>query len=87
VYADVIEKLLDFGKPILAVGGGGYNMENTVRAWSLAWAALCEDDSDRQSELRDGPMMPEKAHREAVEAAVVKVIEVVKKNIFGHHGL
>ena len=103
VYADVIEKLLGFGKPILAVGGGGYNMENTVRAWSLAWAVLCGDDNDGaetygaggvmlentdwQGGLRDVPMMPEKVHREAVEAAVVKVIEVVKKNIFGHHGL
>ncbi len=43
VYADVIELLLAFGKPILATGGGGYNVENTVRAWSLVWSALCGD--------------------------------------------
>lgn len=43
VYADVIELLLAFGKPVLATGGGGYNVENTVRAWSLVWAALCGD--------------------------------------------
>ncbi len=39
--ADVVNLLLSFGKPILAVGGGGYNVENTVRAWTLVWTALC----------------------------------------------
>lgn len=43
VMADVINLLLAFGKPILAVGGGGYNVENTVRAWALVWSALCGD--------------------------------------------
>lgn len=40
-YADVINALLAYDKPILAVGGGGYNVENTVRAWALVWTALC----------------------------------------------
>lgn len=43
--ADVINLLLAFGKPILAVGGGGYNVDNTVRAWSLVWSALCGDQA------------------------------------------
>lgn len=43
--ADVINLLLAFGKPILAVGGGGYNVENTVRAWALVWSALCGDQA------------------------------------------
>ena len=45
MLADVINLLLAFGKPILAVGGGGYNVENTVRAWALVWTALCGDQS------------------------------------------
>jgi acetoin utilization protein AcuC len=45
MFADVINLLLAFGKPILAVGGGGYNVENTVRAWALAWSALCGDQA------------------------------------------
>jgi len=45
VMADVINLLLAFGKPILAVGGGGYNIENTVRAWALVWSALCGDQA------------------------------------------
>lgn len=43
--ADVINLLLAFGKPVLAVGGGGYNVENTVRAWALVWSALCGDQA------------------------------------------
>ena len=44
-YADVIEQTKAFGRPILAVGGGGYHVPNTVRGWALAWAALCGDHS------------------------------------------
>jgi len=36
IYAEVIDHLLSFDKPILATGGGGYNIDNTVRAWALA---------------------------------------------------
>jgi len=46
VMAEVVNNLLMFGKPILATGGGGYNVENTVRAWSLVWTALCGEQRD-----------------------------------------
>ncbi|MCD4699001.1 MAG: hypothetical protein K8R91_00295, partial [Phycisphaerae bacterium] len=39
-YADVLLSVLDFGKPVLAVGGGGYHVENTARGWALAWSIL-----------------------------------------------
>jgi hypothetical protein len=46
-YVEIINYLLGFEKPILATGGGGYHVENTVRAWSLAWSILCgADDGD-----------------------------------------
>lgn len=41
VFVEVINTLLAFEKPILAVGGGGYNIENAVRAWALVWTTLC----------------------------------------------
>ena len=40
VFRKVLEFLLDLQKPILVTGGGGYHVENTVRAWSLAWSVL-----------------------------------------------
>lgn len=42
-YADAIERVLALGVPILATGGGGYHVENTVRGWTLAWSVLCGD--------------------------------------------
>ena len=48
-YANVVQQVLDFDRPILAVGGGGYNVENSVRGWALAWSVLvgeAEDTSD-----------------------------------------
>jgi acetoin utilization protein AcuC len=48
-YADIIKHLLSFNKPILATGGGGYNVENTVRAWALAWSVLCGADGEEHS--------------------------------------
>ena len=34
-HAEILDKLLGFNKPILATGGGGYHVENTVRGWAL----------------------------------------------------
>lgn len=47
-YADIIYHLLSFNKPILMTGGGGYNINSTVRAWALAWSVLCGADSENQ---------------------------------------
>ena len=41
VFVDIINNLLAFDKPILATGGGGYNVDNSMRAWALVWTALC----------------------------------------------
>ena len=40
VYADIINKIMELDIPILAVGGGGYHVENTARGWALAWTIL-----------------------------------------------
>jgi len=39
-YADAIELIMKLGVPILAVGGGGYNPQNSVRGWALAWSVM-----------------------------------------------
>jgi len=103
VYAEVISELLGFGKPVLAVGGGGYNIEETVRAWSLVWAVLCGDDNggaetygsggvmlentEWQGGLRDRVLVPGPAQRQTIEPAVEAVIDSVTKKIFPYHGL
>ena len=103
VYADIIDHLLSFNKPILATGGGGYNIDNTVRAWALAWSVLAGADSSRdtslgiggvmlentdwQGGLRDRAIAVSEPQRKTVAPAVEATIEAVKTNVFGYHGL
>ena len=103
VYAEVIKYLLSFDKPILATGGGGYNIANTVRAWALAWSIFAGAESDHdmhhgaggvmlestdwQGGLRDRALVVSKSQRETVVPAVEATIESVKANIFPIHGL
>jgi len=58
--ADIIASLLTFHKPILMTGGGGYNVENTVRAWALGWSVLCgADGPDSHANIGLGGVMLE----------------------------
>lgn len=103
VYADIIAELLNFDKPILATGGGGYNVKNTVRAWTLCWAAMCGDDQPNKElppvggvmlesnewagGLRDRVLVQDDSQKEAVDEIVDAVIETVKNNVFAIHGI
>ena len=102
-YATIIKHLLDFEKPILAAGGGGYNVPNTVRAWALAWTVFCGADSDPgmdstlggvmlastdwQGGLRDRELLVTKHQQESVMPAIERTIETLKASIFPIHGL
>jgi len=103
VYADIIDSLLGFNKPILATGGGGYNVENTARAWALAWSILAGADSsqdmnlgvggvmlggtDWQGGLRDRTLAVSSQQQNAVIPAIEATIKAVKANIFPIHRL
>ncbi len=103
VYVEVIEHLLSFDKPIVATGGGGYNINNTVRAWALAWSILAGtgsgsdmdhavggvmlESTDWQGGLRDRALVVSQPQRETVTPAIEAVIEAVKANVFSLHGL
>ncbi|MBN1481793.1 acetoin utilization protein AcuC [candidate division KSB1 bacterium] len=49
VYQRVLEFLLSQHKPLLMTGGGGYNIDNTVRAWSLAWSVATGVHEDAEA--------------------------------------
>jgi len=100
VYVEVINHLLSFNKPILATGGGGYNVDNTARAWALAWTVLCGADIDNhavggvmlsstewQGGLKDGARGVSDQQRDTVMPVIDTVIEAVKAKIFPIHGL
>ncbi len=103
VYVEIINSLLSFNKPILATGGGGYNIQNTVRAWALAWSVLCGEDMEQgqnpavggvmlgstewQGGLRDRRLVVSQTQRETVLPAVERTIELIKATVFPIHGL
>ncbi len=89
VYADIIDYLINFDKPILATGGGGYNIDNTVRAWALAWSLLAGRDSkqERQGGLRDRTLAVSSEQQKAVTPSIEATIETVKTNVFSFHSL
>ena len=103
VYAEIINHLLSFSKPILATGGGGYNIGNTVRAWALAWSVFCGADegedmnpavggvllesTEWQGGFRDRRLAVTQSQRESVVPAIDETIKKIKANIFPIHGL
>jgi len=102
-YVEIIQRLLRFGKPILATGGGGYHVENTVRAWALAWTVFSGQDieagmeaavggvmlesTDWQGGLRDRELPVTNAQREMVLPALEASVETIRAKVFPLHGL
>lgn len=103
VVVDVLERLMEFRKPLLVAGGGGYHVENTVRAWTLAWRTCAgEGDEDAQSlglggvmlgsdewagGLRDRQLPVTVERRAAVDAELQANLERVIAKVFPFHGL
>ena len=103
VYSEIIHNLLAFKKPILMTGGGGYNVPNTVRAWALAWSALCGADSELDANmlmggimlqttewhggLRDREIPVNSQQRDAVIPALTATLDTLKSTLFPLYGL
>jgi len=96
-YVKIIKHLLSFDKPVLMTGVGGYNIEDTVRAWALGWCVLSGADVEyddinteagRQiNDLRDKEVPVTAQQREIVKPIVDKVIDAVKSKVFGFHNI
>ena len=103
VVVEVMQRLMEFQRPLLVAGGGGYHVENTVRGWALAWrTCLGADDEDTSSLGLGGVMLgslewagglcdrelPVTAEqRAAVEPELRETIDRVTHNVFRYHGL
>jgi acetoin utilization protein AcuC len=103
VYADILDRVLKFHRPILMVGGGGYNIENTVRAWALAWSVLSGQDegeeatfglggtllanADWRGGLRDRELAIPEQQKESIMRSLEATVAKVKSAVFPIHGL
>ena len=102
-HGELIQGLLELDCPVLVAGGGGYNVEHTVRGWALAWRTFGgEGDEDvfslglggvmlGSSEwaggLRDPLRHVTREQRAAVEAELSATLDRVVGNIFPRFGL
>jgi acetoin utilization protein AcuC len=102
-FVEIINRVLRFGKPICATGGGGYHVENTVRAWALAWTALIGandslsmnpmmggvmlESTDWIGGFRDRELAVSEEQRQTVLPALNASIEILKAKVFPFHGL
>ena len=100
---EVMKRLMEFQRPLLVSGGGGYHVENTVRGWALAWrTCLGAGDEDVYSlglggvmlgnldwagGLRDRELPITAEQRADVEPVLRATIDRVVHNVFRHHGL
>lgn len=100
-YAEAVELLMAFGKPILAVGGGGYNVENTTRGWALMWSVLSGagphsdmalglggvmlETTEWHGGLRDRALLSDAGQRERIDAEINKSCEKLRRTIFPIH--
>jgi len=102
VYADIVSDVMALNRPILATGGGGYNVDNTVRAWSLIWSVLCGEQTEDLSigmggvmlqstewagGLRDRVLLTDAGRRGMIEHEIRQTIGKLHSSVFPIHGL
>jgi acetoin utilization protein AcuC len=101
--AEIVRYIRDLNTPLLATGGGGYHVENTVRAWTRMWEVLCDDEQDPAMAFGMGGTLLETADwrgglpdreaftpakiREQVDPEVRRTIALVREYVFPLHNL
>jgi acetoin utilization protein AcuC len=102
-HAEIVEHVLKLGKPILATGGGGYHVDNTVRGWALCWSILCGQEHvhdlsigmggvmlenvEWAGGLRDRVLLSDAGRRDAVDTEVYDVVNIIRSTVFPLHGI
>jgi len=97
-FTKVIEILKGLSIPWVALGGGGYEVTNVARAWTLAWAMMNEVDLHddlpqafeemgrrlgfRGDSLRDFPLSIPQGKRQEARTEAERVVNYIKKAIF-----
>ncbi len=97
-FCETVKKIKSFAKKWIALGGGGYNMANVAKAWTLAWSVMNDveipdeipqDYLERYSKygfqnnkLRDEFLREDIRNKENMIEEVERVITYIKKHVF-----
>jgi len=97
-YERVLKRIKDLAPRWVALGGGGYNISNVARAWTLAWSVMngmelnedlpesffkeAEKVGIEERELRGNPRTPPHSLNEESREEIERVVGYIKKTIF-----
>ena len=102
-FAEAVRRLRPLCRKWIALGGGGYNLENVPRSWALAWAIMNQREVQdelpeslratfqrlgfRPSRIRDDPYIAEASTREQAWRFVREQVHRLQKLVFPIHGM
>lgn len=102
-YCEVVKKIKEMSPKLVALGGGGYDIANVAKAWTLAWAIMNEVEiSDEipgdflkeyfregffSRKMRDEIYLEKGMRKEQLKEEVERVIGVVKEKVFWKMGI
>jgi acetoin utilization protein AcuC len=102
-WGRAVQRITELAPRIVALGGGGYDLRNVARGWTLAWATLNElelpaelpasftEDLERYEfdtpYLYDEPIRLQEETRRRVAEYVSRQVSAVRRTIFPLHGL
>ncbi len=97
-YERVLKRIKDLAPRWVALGGGGYNISNVARAWTLAWAVMngieleedlpesffkeAEEMGVKERKLRGSPRTPPHGLKEESRVEMERVVRYVKETVF-----
>jgi acetoin utilization protein AcuC len=101
-FSEAVKRIRDLSPRWVALGGGGYDVANVARAWTLAWAIMNNVEiADEIPEpflkkfgsrgfesgrLRDRAFLEKGAEKALMRGEVKRVVGVVKENVFPRLG-
>jgi acetoin utilization protein AcuC len=99
-FCHVVRLIKSIAAKWVALGGGGYDIANVARAWTLAWAIMNDIDAPEEipedflrqypsagflsRKLRDMPLVIEGGKEEKMRKEVDRVIKYIKEHVTGH---
>jgi acetoin utilization protein AcuC len=102
-FARAVARIVGLAPRLVALGGGGYDLENVARAWTHAWAAMnAVELADalpadfagearrfhfRSSTLSDPPIELPETSRRAAQQYAERQVDAIRRAIFPAHRL
>jgi acetoin utilization protein AcuC len=97
-YEKIIRQIKELAPRWVALGGGGYDVSNVARAWTLAWAVMNGFELSDQlpetyikkaaelgihgKELRGGPKFSSSSQSKEIRTEAERVVNYLKKTVF-----